>query len=186
MAYIPFLYGELNKQVEYLKYKFTSTDGSTVIKQNTENNSVDVSVNTTQLVTLKQVKKDMSILDDPIKYYSLYAYNPDTRSYDIKLGDEIIVDTTTADNNASTIKEAWIQVGEKQMVDKDGNPLFTEDEFGNKIPLMEPIYQKVETVVNTETGQLQLTGIPVSALIDTHEDGSIIESVLDGNSKGVY
>lgn len=186
MAYIPFLYGELNKQVEYLKYTFTSTDGSTVIKQNQENNSVDISVNTTQLVTLKQIQKDLSMLDDPIKYYSLYAYNPNTRAYDIRLGDEIVVDTSASGGTSSVIKEAWIQVGEKQMVDANGNPLFTEDEYGNKIPLMEPIYQKIETVVNTETGQLQLSGIPVSALVDTHMDGSIIESVLDGNSKGVY
>lgn len=186
MADIPFLYGELNKQVEYLRYKFQSTDNTAILSEDKKNNVLDISVNTAQLVTLKQVKKDSSTLDDPIKYYSLYAYNSDTRAYDLKIGDEIVVDTTFSDDIASVIKDAWIKVGEKQAVDENGELLWTEDDFGNKIPLMQPVYQKIETVINTETGQLQLAGIPVSALVDKHADGTTIESILDGNSRGVY
>lgn len=186
MSNIPFLYGELNKQVEYLKYKFQSTDTADVI-HNKEDNTVSVSVNTTQLVTLKQVVKNSVSINDPIKYYALYAYNPSTKAYDTKLGDEIVVDTSLGDDIASIIKDVWIQVGEEIVKDDEGNIVYTEDEHGNKIPLMKPVYQKIETVVSTDGGYLQMKGIPVSALIDTHNDGQIIESVIDGNGgKGVY
>ena len=186
MGNTPFLYGELNKQVEYLRYKFQSTDNTTLVKVDADTNTVGVAVNTTQLVTLKQVKKDASKLDDPIKYYSLYAYNPYTKAYDLKLGDEIVVDTTFSDDISSAITDAWIKVGEEQARDENGELLWTEDEFGNKIPLMKPVYEKIETVVSTETGQLQLANIPVSALSDKNDDGSFIISVLDGNGEEVY
>lgn len=191
MANIPFLYGELNKQVEYLRYKFKSTDGSTFISQNDRDHTVDFSINTSNLVTLKQVRKDTSIEDDPIKYYSLFAYNANTKQYDIKLGDEIVIDTSVADENAQSIKEAYIIVGHKQSVDSEGNPLF--DENGN--PIMEPIWQKVKVEVDaTVPGNLVLSQIPTSALIDyetrVDENGNIVEvpiqSILDGNSGGVY
>lgn len=187
---IPFLYGELNKQVEYLKYKFKSTDNNTIIEQNDDNHTVSIGVNTTNLVTLKQVRKDMSTDDDPVKYYSLYAYNADTRAYDIKIGEEIVVDTSLSDDNASKIETAWIKVGEEQVYDPITNePLYNDD----GTPVMKPILKQV-TVDVSQTGNLVLSNIPATAIVDyeTHTDdnGNIvqtpIESILDGNAGGVY
>lgn len=186
MANNPFLYGELNKQVEYLRYKFQSTDGTLVLTQDNKDNVVDMSVNTSQLVTLKQVKKDGTALDAPTKYYRLYGYNSATRSYDIRLGDEIVVNTSIGEDITSILTDAWIKVGENAVFDETGNQIYIEDEFGNKIPLMEPVYQKIETTVDVQTGRLKFASIPVSALTDTYADGSVIESIIDANSKGVY
>ena len=141
MANIPFLYGELNKQVEYLRYKFKSTDGSALILQNDKDHSVDILVNvpnfskidTQKIVTLKQVKKDQSQQNPNLKYYRLYAYNDLTKEYDIEIGDEIVIDTTIDKIPTSSL------IDYKIMIDENGNEI--------KIP---------------------------------------IESVLDGNSGGVY
>lgn len=91
---IPFLYGELNKEVEYLRYNFKSSDGSVSINQN--NYDVDFSVNTQTLVTLKRIQLDTSLEDDVIKSYGLFAYNPTTKQYDIQLGETIKVGASNA------------------------------------------------------------------------------------------
>ena len=91
---IPFLYGELNKEVEYLRYNFKSSDGSVSINQN--NYDVDFSVNTQTLVTLKRIQLDTSLEDDVIKHYGLFAYNPTTKQYDIQLGETIKVGASSA------------------------------------------------------------------------------------------
>lgn len=91
---IPFLYGELNKEVEYLRYNFKSSDGSLKINQTDYN--VDFSVNTQTLVTLKRIQLDTSLDDDVIKHYGLFAYNPVTKEYDIQLGETIKVGASSA------------------------------------------------------------------------------------------
>lgn len=91
---IPFLYGELNKEVEYLRYDFKSSDGSLKINQTDYN--VDFSVNTQTLVTLKRIQLDTSLDDDVIKHYGLFAYNPVTKEYDIQLGETIKVGASSA------------------------------------------------------------------------------------------
>ena len=189
-----YLYGQLNNYVEYLRYDFSSTDGTLIINSK-DNYKLDLSVNTTNLITLKQVKKDNDPSDDPIKYYSLYAYNNSTKDYDIKIGQEIVIDTSLSDDAAGKIETAYVKVGEKQKVeqkvDSEGNPMF--DEAGNAImvpvydkdgnPIMVPIYQEVIVDVS-QSGQLVLDKIPASAIVDEHDDGTQIESILDGNNGG--
>ena len=120
MKDIPFLYGELNKQVEYLKYKFKSTDGSALILQ--KDNVVDILVNvpeidTQKIVTLKQIKKDQTEQNPNIKYYRLYAFNKDTNNYDIEIGDEIIIDTTIKKIPISAL------VDYETIIDENGNEI---------------------------------------------------------------
>lgn len=91
---IPFLYGELNKEVEYLRYDFKSSDGSLKINQSDYN--VDFSVNAQTLVTLKRIQLDASLDDDVIKHYGLFAYNSVTKEYDIQLGETIKVGASSA------------------------------------------------------------------------------------------
>lgn len=189
-----YLYGQLNNYVEYLRYDFSSTDGTVSISAK-DDYKIDLSVNTTNLITLKQVKKDNDPSDDPIKYYSLYAYNSATKDYDIKIGQEIVVDTSLADDAANKINTAFIKVGEQQKyenrLDENGSPIL--DSEGNEIkdpvydndgnPVMIPIYQEVIVDVS-QSGQLVLDKIPASAIVDEHADGTRIESVLDGNNGG--
>ena len=185
-----YIYGKLNKLVEAQKYNFASSD-STVIISNLEANNIDLTVNTTQIITLKQVVKDIDPKDDPIKYYSLYAYNPNTKQFDIKIGDEIKLDLSFADDAANKVQKAWVKVGEYQKFEylflEDGNPDIDEntglqkiklfwktdengndilDEHGNKIPIMVPQLQEIITEVNAP-GQLILSQIPASAIVDT-------------------
>lgn len=186
MADMPYLYGKLNKEVEYLRYKFSSSDGSISISQiDGEEFNLDLTANAQALVTLKQVRKDLSPDDDPIKYYALYGYNALTKQYDIKLGEEIVIDTSLADDAANKIDYAYVKVGEEQIYNPEtGEPLYNED----GTPVMKPILQQV--IVNvSETGQLVLDNIPASAIVDTHVNPDTgkeeyIESVLDGNSGG--
>lgn len=189
-----YLYGQLNNYVEYLTPEFNSTDG-TIIINNIDNNDnkLNLSVNTTQLITLKQVIKDSSPSDDPIKYYSLYAFNQSTRCYDIKIGQEIVIDTSAG--SVDNIKTAYVKVGEQQKyetrLDENGQPVL--DSEGNEIkdpvydndgnPVMVPIYQEVIIDVS-QSGQLILDRIPASAIVDEHEDGTQIQSTLDGNDGG--
>lgn len=186
MADMPYLYGKLNKEIEYLRYKFSSSDGSiSISKIDGEEFNLDLTSNIKALVTLKQVKKDLSPNDDPIKYYALYGYNPSTKQFDIKLGDEIVIDTSLSDNNADKVETAWVKVGEQQKYDEDGNPMFEED---GVTPIIVPILQEV-TVNVSQTGQLILDQIPASAIVDKHIDAdtgkeSLIKSVLDGNAGG--
>lgn len=189
-----YLYGQLNNYVEYLRYDFSSTDG-TLFVSTKDDYKIDLSVNTTNLITLKQVKKDNDPSDDPIKYYSLYAYNNITKDYDIKIGQEIVVDTSLADDIVNNVEKAFIKVGEQQKYENrlDENGLPVLDSEGNEIkdpvydsdgnPVMIPIYQEVIVDVN-QSGQLVLDKIPASAIVDEHEDGTRIESVLDGNNGG--
>lgn len=198
-----YIYGSLNKLIELQKYKFTSSDDTISTSINSDN-QVDLSVNTQQIVTLKQVQKDIDLSDDQIKYYSLYAYNPSTKQFDIKIGDEIVIDTSILDDTASSIESAWVKVGEYQKlepaVDEFGNPLLDED--GNQImnpvydedgnPVMVPMYQQITSSVSG-TGQLMLSQIPASAIIDTtiktDEYGNVeetyVQSIIDGNVGGI-
>lgn len=182
-----YLYGSLNKLVEAQKYKFSSSD-NTISTSVTDKTNIDLTVNTQSLVTLKQVKKDLSPIDDPIKYYALYAFNHVTGQFDIKIGDEIKIDTSSSDDVASKIETAYIKVGESQKYDEvTGKPVY--DENGN--PVMVPILSQIVTDVS-QSGQLVLNQIPASAIVDEHfitdENGNItvqqIESNLDGNSGG--
>lgn len=179
-----YLYGKLNKLVELQKYKFISSDNT--ILTNEDNNTVDLSVNLSQLIMLKQVKKDASPLDDPIKYYALYGYNHLTDAFDIKLGDEIVVDNSTADDAASAVKTAFVKVGEEQKFDPVTGLPELDPDTGK--PIMVPILKEVVVDVN-KTGQLVLDQIPASAIVDKHtnqETGEeeIIQSILDGNTEG--
>ena len=182
-----YLYGNLNKLVEAQKYKFTSSD-NTILTSITNKNNVDLTVNTQNLVTLKRVKKDLDISDDPIKHYALYAYNPITRQFDIKLGDEVEIDTSASDNVANEVKKAFVKVGETQKYDEQGRPEY--DAQGN--PVMVPILKEVVVDVS-QSGQLVLSQIPASAIVDEEvvkdEHGNVveiiqIESNLDGNAGG--
>lgn len=98
---IPFLYGELNKEVEYLRYNFKSSDGS--LKINQADYNVDFSVNTQTLITLKRIQLDSSLDDDVIKHYGLFAYNPVTKEYDIQLGETIKVGSSSAGGITSVL-----------------------------------------------------------------------------------
>lgn len=187
-----YLYGQLNNYVEYLRYDFNSTDGTITISAK-DDYKLDLSVNTTNLITLKQVKKDNDLSDDPIKYYSLYAYNNATKDYDIKIGQEIVIDTSAG--STDNIKTAYIKVGEQQKyetrLDDNGQPVL--DSEGNEIkdpvydndgnPVMVPIYQEIIVDVS-QSGQLILDRIPASAIVDEYEDGIQIQSTLDGNNGG--
>ena len=181
-----YLYGNLNKLIEAQKYKFTSSD-NTVVASITDKNQVNLSVNTKKLITLKQVKKDLDPKDDPIKYYALYAYNPISNQFDIKLGDEIKIDLSTSDDAASKVETAYVKVGEEQKYDESGNPIYDE----NGKPVMVPILKEVVTDVS-QTGQLVISQIPASAIVDktteVDESGNTvevqIESNLDGNAGG--
>lgn len=187
-----YLYGQLNNYVEYLRYDFSSTDGTLTISAK-DDYKIDLSVNTANLITLKQVKKDSDLSDDPIKYYSLYAYNNVTKDYDIKIGQEIVIDTSAG--STDNIKTAYIKVGEQQKyetrLDENGQPVLDAD--GNEIkdpvydndgnPVMVPIYQEIIVDVS-QSGQLILDKIPASAIIDEHVDGTQIQSTLDGNTGG--
>lgn len=187
-----YLYGQLNNYVEYLRYDFNSTDGTITISAK-DDYKLDLSVNTTNLITLKQVKKDNDLSDDPIKYYSLYAYNNATKDYDIKIGQEIVIDTSAG--STDNIKTAYIKVGEQQKyetrLDDNGQPVL--DSEGNEIkdpvydndgnPVMVPIYQEIIVDVS-QSGQLILDRIPASAIVDKYGDGIQIQSTLDGNNGG--
>ena len=114
MSDMPYLYGELNKELEYLRYKFSSSDKSISISEiDGEEYKLDFTTNAQALVTLKQVRKDLSPDNDPIKYYALYGYNPITKDFDIKLGEEIVVDTSLSDDNANKVQYAYVKVGEQ-------------------------------------------------------------------------
>ena len=188
-----YLYGQLNNYVEYLTPEFSSTDGTiTVSLLDNNSNKLDLSVNTTNLITLKQVKKDIDPSDDPIKYYSLYAYNNSTKQFDIKIGQEIVVDTSLSDNVDSFIQSVSIKVGEKETyvdrIDEDGNIVL--DEQGNPVQdlVIVPIYAITNASV-TESGQLRLDKIPFSGLTDKYIDVETgketqIEALLDGNVDG--
>ena len=186
MSDMPYLYGELNKELEYLRYKFSSSDKSISISEiDGEEYKLDFTTNAQALVTLKQVRKDLSPDNDPIKYYALYGYNPITKDFDIKLGEEIVVDTSLSDDNANKVQYAYVKVGEQQKYDEEGNPVFEAD---GKTPVMVPILQEVKVDVS-QTGELVLSEIPASAIVDTHIDPETgkeeyIESILDGNSGG--
>ena len=189
-----YLYGNLNKLVELQKYKFTSSDNTILTLVNDEN-YVDLSANTQQLVTLK-----LSKVENSIKYYRLFAYNSDTKLFDIPLGDEIIVGEPSNSGGMESIDSAWVIVGEYQKMEPvlgpDGLPTF-DPETGiqimtpvydeNGAPVMVPIYHKIEASINSE-GQLKLGRIPASAIVDYTLDENnnpiYIESVIDGNAGG--
>lgn len=118
-----YLYGSLNKLVELQKYKFVSSD-STLSLDIDKNNTVDISVNTQQLVTIKRLADDPS--NPGINYYRLFAYNNLSKEFDIPLGDTIA--TGTAAGNIPAIQESWVKVGEYQKMeprlDSEGNPIF--------------------------------------------------------------
>ena len=132
----------------------------------------------------------------------MFAYNSDTKLFDIPLGDEIVVGEPTNNNGGTmpSINSAWVIVGEYQkmepVLDSNGLPTFDPetgiqimapvyDKDGN--PVMVPIYHKIEATIDSE-GQLKLGRIPASAIVDyiTDENNNqiYIKSVIDGNAGG--
>lgn len=98
---IPFLYGELNKEVEYQRYSFGSSDSSVEISET--DYTVDFKVSAQTLVTLKRIQLDTELDDDVIKHYGLFAYNPKTSAFDIQLGETIKVGATSASEVSSVL-----------------------------------------------------------------------------------
>lgn len=171
-----YLYGELNNLIEAQKYTFKSTDGILQISNNDKN--VDFTVNTSSLVTLKRIQKDFSVDDDKIQYYGLFAYNSNTKTFDIQLGDEIKIDTSISGTGFSD--KLLVKTGEKQITDENGFIIGTEPVFS-------------EITISKITGQLVLEQIPVTALVDHEKVLDIagnevgrkyFQSVLDGNYGG--
>lgn len=171
-----YLYGELNNLIEAQKYVFKSTDGTLNICNDDKN--VDFAVNTSSLVTLKRIQKDFSADDDSIQYYSLFAYNSNTKAFDIRLGDEIKIDNSIL--GAGLPAKFLIKTGEKQITDENGF-----------VTGIEPIFSEVAT--NNVTGQLVLEQLPIAALVDHEKVLDIagnevgrkyFQSVLDGNYGG--
>lgn len=182
-----YLYGKLNKLVEAQKYKFTSSDDTILILNNNNDgiNQIDLSFNSKKSIKLLQVTKDADPSNDLIKYYALYAYNPNTNKFDIQLGDEIIVDTLnngSGDDALPTIlSNIQIVVGEEKIYDEDGNEIGTV-----------PKYANLSTSLS-EGGNLIFPQIPASAIMDTEtvydkDTGETItvqvQSNLDGNAGG--
>lgn len=153
-----FLYGKLNKTIEYLRYKFNPTDTATISEDKDHNLSVDVNVN--NLVRLLQVKNDSNPDDDHLKHYKLFTRNPLTGVFDQELPGS-----------------ATITVGEG-----------SSPNFGNMTSLVINGVN-VQAILDEKTGQLNIQGLPASAIVDTHvnpETGEedYIESTLDGNAGG--
>lgn len=88
-----YLYGQLNNYVEYLRYKFKSTDTAFIAE--TADHNIEIDVNTSNIVKLLQIQKDNDLDNDAIKYYQLFAYNTKTKNYDIPLGDELKIGDTS-------------------------------------------------------------------------------------------
>ena len=201
-----YIYGKLNKLVEAQKYNINSSDKTLSIAS--AGNNVDLNVNTSQLITLKQVVKGRNPEEDPIKYYSLYAYNNVTKNFDIKIGEELKLDFSFADDAANAVKTAWVKIGEYQktipIFDENGFPVIDPitgqqqvelvwetddsgnlilDAQGNPIPVMLPKLQQITTSVNAP-GQLILSQIPASAIVDTKvivdpETGAVREEQIE-------
>ena len=153
MPNTPYLYGKLNKEIESLHYRFSSSDNSISISQiDGEEFNLDLTSNIQNLITLKQVEKDSLDPNGPIKYYALYGYNSNTKQFDIKLGDEIVVNNFITNTNTNNIDTVWIKIGEQQRYDEKGNPMFEEDGI---TPVIVPILQEVPVSVS-QTGQLIL------------------------------
>lgn len=88
-----YLYGQLNNYVEYLRYKFKSTD--TAFISESDDHNIEIDINTSNIVRLLQIQKDNDTDNDAIKYYRLFAYNTATKNYDIPLGDELKIGDTS-------------------------------------------------------------------------------------------
>lgn len=198
MSDTPYLYGKLNKQIEYLRYKFESSDG-TIFIDKLDDYSIDLTTNIQSQLKIKQVARDADPSNDLVKYYALFAYNKKTNKYDIQLGDVIPVGGSGGSIHTTDV---YVKVGEQvkmiPVLDENGNQVYDDqgnilleaarDEQGNLIYV--PLYEKV--AVDEESGQLIIKQIPASAIID-HEikldqDGNeikeYIESTLDGNAGG--
>ena len=150
-----FLYGKLNKTVEYLRYKFNDTTTAKIIEDDNHNLSIDI--NTSNLVTLKLLDSDGYPEDDIIKRYQLFAKDPVTGQIKEPLGDPIVVGET----GSGSVSFTSIMI--------NGYP--------------------VESYIDQTTGQLNLAGIPASAIVDVVKDpGSsdlnYVASILDGNARG--
>ena len=100
---IPFLYGELNKTAEYLRYTSKTLN---VVNSSTEY-SIELNPNT--LVTLKRIKVDSDIEDDVIKNYGLFVYNPNTQQFDIQLGETISIGSSSG----SSININEVKIGDQ-------------------------------------------------------------------------
>lgn len=153
-----FLYGKLNKTIEYLRYKFNPTDTATIQEDNNHNLSVDVNVN--NLIRLLQVRNDANPEDDHLKHYKLFTKNPLTGEFDQEL-----------------VGSATITVGEG-----------SSPNFGNLTSLVINGVN-IQASLDENTGQLNIQGLPASAIVDTHIDPETgkeeyIESILDGNAGG--
>ena len=74
-----FLYGKLNKTIEYLRYKFIETDTLKLSEDDDHNLKADVKVE--NLIRLLQVKNDNNPADDHIKHYKLFIKDPNTGEY---------------------------------------------------------------------------------------------------------
>lgn len=163
-----FLYGQLNKTIEYFRYKPGNTHTASISEGS--DHSLYVDVRPEGLVTLRRVKKDNDILDDQIQYYALYGYNSITDSYDIQLGEEIKVDTSIV--GPDKIEKAYVKVGEEPIYNDDGSPVI-DPETG--LQMVKPIYEEVPISV---TGQIVIQQIPASVITQTQD------FKLDANGEG--
>lgn len=186
-----YLYGQLNNYIEYITPEFQSTDTITVGSVDGNPNKINLQVNTNNLVILKEIIKDESH-NSRIKYYGLYAYNPNTKQYDIRLqGPELIIDTSLA-NPTERVETVYVQVGEKiiqePVLDDAGNPILDPD--GNQVfkDVIQPIYDYVTIKVNPGTGAIHFSSIPANMVVDYKVDAdgqrSYISSLVDGNIGG--
>ena len=153
-----FLYGKLNKEIEYLRYKFTNTDTVTLVED--DNHNLQANVNVENLVRLLQVKNDNNPEDDHIKYYKLFIKDPETGEF-----------TKELPNSAT------ITVGEGSGVD-----------FGNLTSIMiNGVSVKGEIDSITGQLKLEaLPASVITDVSHKDEEGNniYIESTLDGNAGG--
>lgn len=113
-----YLYGELNTYVEYLKPEFFSDD--TLYITTKDDIKVDLSVNTSKLLTLKQLTNDTNAgIDTPIKRYQLFAYNSKNQLFDIPIGEPFSTGYGSGgQTNISSIVINGQQI--KTYIDEDG------------------------------------------------------------------
>ena len=153
-----FLYGKLNKTIEYLRYKFNPTDTATISEDKDHNLSVDVNVN--NLVRLLQVKNDSNPSDDHLKYYKLFTRNPLTGEFDQELpGSDTIVIGEGSGADFGNITSLVINGVSVQAI--------LDDKTGQLNIQGLPASVIVDTHIDPETGKEEL-----------------IKSVLDGNAGG--
>ena len=150
-----FLYGKLNKTIEYLRYKFEPTETAIITEDDQHNLKIDIK--TDNLVKLLQIPYDSNPADDNIKHYQLFARNNETGLFDIPLGDKIIVgEGSKIESNIKSIVINGIPI-EGYIDDKTG-------QFN---------LSALPATVITDVSHIDASGKEV-----------YIESVLDGNAGG--